>query len=255
MDGSTDTTSHAATPYRCRTEVILVATEGFAIAGLNARLPHAANSGMKQSLFNGFTLVELVVTLAIASILLGVGVPSFVELVKDGRLQADTAELNMALFYARSEAVKRSGSNGNADSVTVCARASDAQCADDEDAWNNGWLVFTDNTFASTDEHASVDAGDEVLRVVDQVSDGTDVLAIGSDDRTAGGASRRSYIRYDATGASNWENGYFAVCDERAADRWKGLNVALTGDVRPARRNADGDALLDAFGRDITACL
>lgn len=227
---------------------------GAETGALNTVPSPADTSRMSRQAQSAFTLVELVVAMAVAGILLGVGVPSFVELVRDGKLQSAATEMNMALYYARSEAVKRAGSNGNARSVTVCARATDLQCAQDETEWNNGWLVFTDNVFANADEHASVDPGDQILRVVGAPDDAVDVLAVGSSNRTAAGATRRSYVRYRSQGDSNWQNGYVAFCDERAPERWRALNVAITGDIRPARGGGSDARLVNAFNQPITGC-
>jgi len=90
---------------------------------------------MEDRLQKGFTLIELIVAMAVAGVLLGVAVPSFVQVLKDGRLSSDATCLNLSLFAARSEAVKRSGD------VTVCPYGSAAQCGSD---WTKGVLVFTE---------------------------------------------------------------------------------------------------------------
>jgi type IV fimbrial biogenesis protein FimT len=76
----------------------------------------------------GFTLLELLVTLAIAGILLTLGVPSFASFIQGQRLKSAASELSYALLFARSEAIKR-----NAD-VTVSPNSG---------GWQNGWTVTT----------------------------------------------------------------------------------------------------------------
>ncbi len=102
---------------------------------------------------SGFTLVELVVTMAVMAILLGVGVPSFIDVMKNARTSATYNSLIGSLYLARSEAVK-----SNLD-VAICARASDASCGTD---WDNGWLVFID-----TDTDGAVDTqhGNSTLEI------------------------------------------------------------------------------------------
>jgi len=101
-------------------------------------------STMHRSLNNksGFSLIELVVTLAIAGILLGVGLPSF----KDFLAASKMAETNNALVHsiqlARSTSVERLEPTG------VCV--SDAPMIDDAvcsigSNYNNGWLVYVDS--------------------------------------------------------------------------------------------------------------
>lgn len=59
----------------------------------------------------GFTLVELMVALAVAAILLGIGVPSFMNIMERNRAASQTNELLGALQTARSEAVRRNATH------------------------------------------------------------------------------------------------------------------------------------------------
>ncbi|MGA7979665.1 MAG: GspH/FimT family pseudopilin [Chromatiaceae bacterium] len=64
----------------------------------------------------GFPLVELMVTLAVAAILLTVGVPSFQQLIMSNRLTAAANDMVVAISVARSEAIKHNAAvNLNAD--------------------------------------------------------------------------------------------------------------------------------------------
>jgi type IV fimbrial biogenesis protein FimT len=87
---------------------------------------------------NGFTLMELLVTIAIAGILAAVAVPSFFSVVNTNRLAAQSNELLTAIQYARSEAIR---SNGR---VTFCGAASAS--ADEDDDCSAGeqpyWVVI-----------------------------------------------------------------------------------------------------------------
>ncbi|MEZ5729636.1 MAG: GspH/FimT family pseudopilin [Burkholderiaceae bacterium] len=57
----------------------------------------------------GMTLIEVLVTIAIVSVLVAVASPSFTEVVRLNRLDASTLDLRAALDLARSEAIKRAG--------------------------------------------------------------------------------------------------------------------------------------------------
>lgn len=87
----------------------------------------------------GFTLVELLVTLAVGAILLAIAIPGYAFLANTNKLAAVTNELVVALQLARSEAVKRG------QRVTVCksANASSSSCSN-VGGWQQGWLVFVD---------------------------------------------------------------------------------------------------------------
>lgn len=101
----------------------------------------------------GFTLLELVVTLAVAAIILSYGVPGFLDVVRNGRAAANANAFVTALSIARSEAVKRGAR------VTVCASDDGATC---DGTWDEGWIVIADD--AATDGAAPA-AGSEVLRI------------------------------------------------------------------------------------------
>ncbi|PPD50169.1 MAG: pilus assembly protein FimT [Methylobacter sp.] len=87
----------------------------------------------------GFTLVELMVTLAVASILVGIATPSFQTMISNSRLTSTTNDFIGALTFARSEAVKRG--------IPVTILHRDPTPA----VWETGWDIFADangdNTF------------------------------------------------------------------------------------------------------------
>lgn len=112
---------------------------------------------MKQ---RGFTLVELMVTLAVAIILLMVGMPMFSGVASNNRAAAQTRAFVTALAYARSEAVTRGTAVSMCPSSSAIPDAA-AVCGDEND-WGNGWLVFTDNGTVGT-----IDGSDERLRIWD----------------------------------------------------------------------------------------
>lgn len=83
----------------------------------------------------GFTLIELMVTIAVLAIVVTVAAPSFSGLLADNRASALANELQGALQLARSEAIKRR------ETVTVCrSNADQDECADGTN-WAGGWLV------------------------------------------------------------------------------------------------------------------
>jgi prepilin-type N-terminal cleavage/methylation domain-containing protein len=85
----------------------------------------------------GLTLVELLVTIAVLGVLLGIGIPAFGGLAQDNRLSTTTNRLVGALHLTRSEAVRRNAR------VTICSSADGEYCAT-EGGWEQGWIVFVD---------------------------------------------------------------------------------------------------------------
>ncbi|HEC15556.1 MAG TPA: prepilin-type N-terminal cleavage/methylation domain-containing protein [Sedimenticola sp.] len=94
---------------------------------------------MKQ--IGGFTLIELMITLAVAVIVLALGIPAFNAMLANNRASAQANSLVTALAFARSEAAKRGLR------VALCPRdapgQADFSCGGRND-WVNGWMVFTD---------------------------------------------------------------------------------------------------------------
>lgn len=85
----------------------------------------------------GFTLMELMLTITVMAVLLGLAVPNFLATVRNNRLISQNNEFIGALNFARSEALKRS------DAVSVCASADQATCSGDTD-WTTGYIIFVD---------------------------------------------------------------------------------------------------------------
>ena len=86
----------------------------------------------------GFTLIELVVTLAVASILLTVAIPSFRSTIQNNRSTGQANEFLTSLMLARSEAVKRGVT------ASVCVSSNGTSCAGSN--WAGGWLITTGAT-------------------------------------------------------------------------------------------------------------
>ena len=112
----------------------------------------SAIEGVMKNL-RGFTLIELMVTLAVGIILLAIGIPSFMNMMSSNQTTGYANDLVGAIRYARSEAVKRAAD------VAICASNSDQTACSGSD-WNNGWVVFTDDNL--NDQY---DAGETMLRV------------------------------------------------------------------------------------------
>lgn len=120
------------------------------------RLPRAdRNTGMKNSA--GFTLIEILVVMAVAAILLTVGVPSMRSMVLNNRLVTETNGLVGDVQLARSEAAKRNARTGICSSTD--AAAASPTCASTT-AWAAGWFSYVD-----TNSNGAYDDGtDTVLR-------------------------------------------------------------------------------------------
>jgi len=135
----------------------------------------------------GFSLIELLVVLAIAAVLLGIGVPNMQEYVVSSRLSGASNDLFTALNVARSEAVRRG--------VQVTLATNGAAGSRD---WTTGWTMFVD-----TNADGALTAGEEVLRV--GAAQDAPMTVFGS-------ANFGTFLAFDSTGRLTAGGGSFVIC-------------------------------------------
>ncbi len=135
---------------------------------------------MRIQCIKGFTILELMAAIAVLSVLLAVGVPSFIQIIRNNRITAQANDLISALNVARSESVKRGIP------VSVCSSTNGAACAADT-IWDTGWILFTDAAGTA----GQVDGGDVLLQVWPAVAGGLQL------------DSSREFIQYTSTGMTN----------------------------------------------------
>lgn len=160
----------------------------------------------------GMTVVELMVTLAVAIALTTVGVPMFRSIMANNQAVSQTNALVTALQLARAEAVSR------AQPVAVCARSSDTACGNSGD-WANGWLVFVDD--GSTD--GSLESGEERIRVFDSLSSGSTVTPR---------INSLAAVRYVASGGVDDSVKFELTVSHAKASPTRCVHVESTGLVR-----------------------
>lgn len=169
-------------------------------------------------LFNrGFSLLELLITVLLAGVLLGVGVPSFADLLARNRQTAEVNALFHALYLARQESIRRRRV------VALCPTMDGEDCTPGAD-WSTGWLMF-ENT--DRDAPPRNDPGEPVILV----------HKVGPRVRIE--ANRRGFtsrgVRKRAT------NGTFVICDEAGRVPAKALVVSYTGRPRVATNRPNGE--------------
>ncbi|MEX0962622.1 MAG: GspH/FimT family pseudopilin [Pseudohongiellaceae bacterium] len=130
----------------------------------------------------GYSLIELLVTVAILSILLAVSLPNFQDTIESNVTNSQAKLFMTTLNLARSEAIKR-GSN-----VGICPSDDGVDCL--AGSWSTGWIVFLDVNGDSDGDAGSIDAGDIVIRVFDAL--GADSVLTGTTD----------YFEYNSLGFS-----------------------------------------------------
>ena len=126
----------------------------------------------------GFTLIEMMITLVVAAILIGLAVPGYFNLVQNNQIIATVNKLSASLNYARLEAIKRG------EQVSVCAAASAAlNSCGNAGQWGQGWVVFVDEN-----DNNAIDPEDTLIRVNEQLPTGVTIN------------SASAIVSYDGTG-------------------------------------------------------
>lgn len=175
----------------------------------------------------GFTLIELMVGVAVLAIALGAGVPSMSEFIENSCLSAQTNDLLASLHLARTEAIKRSAR------ITLCAKRPDAVNCNPVagTGWQIGWVVFVD-----VNNNRDLDAGEPVLdshgAAANRVSITPSIGNLGLFFYTPRGVLRYPHpTAVDAAGVplSVALNGVFRICDGRGLDHARGLVLSPTG--------------------------
>lgn len=158
---------------------------------------------------NGFTLLELLVILAIASITLSVGVPSFRGVILDSRMVSDVNQFVSAVNLARSSAVRFQRN------AVICTSddffSTTPTCSGNTD-WTNGWVVWVDK-----DRDSILDA-DEVVSVQEPL-----------DDNTAFSATAADRFSYDSRGFGLGAGDDLTLCDGRTGETGRVVSVNAVG--------------------------
>lgn len=177
---------------------------------------------MHRKSSRGYSLAEMLVAVAVLSLILSLGVPSYSNLVLNNRQVGTVNELVASLQLARSEAITRN------QRVTVCSSDNGVNCI--APSWSSGVIVFVD-----TDGNRQVNGTDTLLREVDGF-DNLDVNSAGFDN----------FLVYRPNGRMMTDNlltnsGQFSVCDQRGPTYGRVLAIDVSGRPRSVHHEPGGE--------------
>jgi len=180
-------------------------------------LPHPNNG-------TAFSLIELLVTLAIASILLVLGLPAIQTTIERSKFKAHVSELHRATALARASASIRGVT------TSLCPLDSSGKCSND---WSRQLTVFEDK-----DRNAMLNDGDVLIREYNKIDNSSESMHITRD------FSRNAPIRFRSLGDAMGHNGTLKVCLKGYQELSATIIISRAGRIRRGE-DKDGDGLVE----------
>lgn len=175
---------------------------------------------------SGFTLIELVIVVAILALVLMFGVPGFMEWSQNTQIRASAESIQAGLQSARSEAVRRN--------ARIEFRLSDNVGQEGE----TGWSIVEVSTSTVLQSRPRAEGSNRV--VVTTLPSGADIITFDGTGRTPSGASTNSdgsafltRINIDSAALSTASSRDLAITLSLGGQiRMCDPNVSTTGDPR-----------------------
>ncbi|QSX32881.1 GspH/FimT family pseudopilin [Shewanella avicenniae] len=161
---------------------------------------------MKRDNSRGFTLVELMVTITVASILLGIGVPSLTALLRTYQADSAVNQLKQTIWLARNQAINYGVR------VALCRLENNSCIAQN---WQQGVTVFTD-----PNGNYQFDDGETILYQLESLDSNSQIFF------------NRRAIRFLPTGLASGMNGTMSYCPNTDDVPARGIVVNQAGRIR-----------------------
>jgi type IV fimbrial biogenesis protein FimT len=183
---------------------------------------------------SGFTIIELMIVLAVAGALIATGLPAMADWMANSKRTAALNDFLGGMLAARSAAVT---SNSRVSACPVkdpTAADADLLC-NGEKEWATGWIVFID-------EDADFDrAADEEVVAVGPALSGSGRTIFGNVEYY----SYRPNGRLESDGDSDAEDGWYLLCDSRGNDAGRFVIIPLSGRPQISETDLEGNEAED----------
>ena len=167
----------------------------------------------------GFTLYELLFTLTLVALIVGLGLPAFGSMLARAKMHVEVNALFHAIHLARKESIMRKRV------VSLCPSVDGLQCSPGLD-WSAGWLMFENSDKDSPPRRDPAEALLQVHKVVENIQ-----IRANRRGFTLRGTFKRA------------TNGTFVVCDRTGRADPVALVISYTGRPRVADKMPGGAPL------------
>ena len=154
-------------------------------------------------------MVELLMVLAIFSLLASLASQPLITLLENHRASSNLTQLYHLLEYSRQQAVTRR------QIVTVCPSLDGISCTDD---WSAPLVSFTDRN------------GDEIINATDQLLRQLK-LAVDRQQIIMRASANRKFLQFKPSGVSNGIAGSLMICEKSHSYYPTRLVISLTGRI------------------------
>jgi len=178
----------------------------------------------------GLTLFELLVVLAITSILIGIAVPSMANFVRQAESVSLSNQLIGLVHYARTASISQGVT------ITICGSGDSLQC---DNQWSKHILIFADKN-----DNGELDEEDHLLQ---------DRSLFNPGDKLIWRSFRnKPYLQLHPTGITYYQNGNFTYCPaDKNIQYSRHWILNISGHLRLARDTNGNGILENTKGKDI----